>query len=384
MNADNVSENNTRKINLKLPSETPITQNGDITPSKVQDSSESEIKQMESSFSAKELKQIDSLCEQIDITDTSLVLQYGIGAQKKISKFSDTALERVRTKDAGDVGEMLTNLINELNGFSTEDVDFSGKSSRWIKRMVKTLQVQFSKVSNNVSSVVSTLEEHQLVLMQDISTLEALYKRTQLYFKELSMYILAGKKRLKFLRETKLQELYNKAKATSDPSAAHLYKDFFDACERFEKKLYDLELSRNIAMQMASQIRLIQNNDSILLSKIQTIINNTIPLWKSQMIIALGLANSINALKAQREVTNMTNELLRSNAKKLKAGTIEIARESERGIIDIQTLTETNRMLVETITEVQNIQNNGREQRKSAETELMLMESDLKRKLLNL
>ena len=183
MNNNDVLENNTHKINLKLHSEAPIMQNGDISPSKGQDSFESEIKQMESSFSAKELKQIDSFCEQIDITDTNLVLQYGIGAQKKISNFSDTALERVRTKDVGDVGEMLTNLICELNGFSTEDVDFSGKNSRWIKRMMKTLQTQFSKVSTNVSSVVTTLEEHQLVLMQDISTLEGLYNRTQLYFK---------------------------------------------------------------------------------------------------------------------------------------------------------------------------------------------------------
>lgn len=376
-----------RKITLELPkSPTPssLVPATDNVVSSTPDNSETEIQRMESTFSEKELAQINALSEQIDITDTNLVLQYGGVTQKKIAKFSDTALQRVRTKDAGDVGEMLIGLIDELSGFSTEDMDFVKKSAWRIKRMIKNLQAQFSKVSTNVNTVITMLEEHQLILMQDISTLDKLYDRTLIYFKELSMYILAGKKRLQVLRETELQKLLSNAQSTSDPQAAHMYKDYADACDRFEKKLYDLELSRTVAMQMSSQIRLLQNNDAVLLEKIQTTINNTIPLWKSQMVIALGLANTANALRAQREVTNMTNSLLRQNAKNLKQATVDVARESERGIIDIETLTETNKMLIDTITEVQEIQANGREQRKSAENELQLMENELKRKLMNI
>lgn len=359
-----------------------------LTPSSsatvTHDNSETEeIKQMESAFSQKELAQINSFCEQIDIANSHLVMQYGAAAQQKIANFSDTALAQVRNKDAGEVGDMLANLIDELNDFSTEDTNFIGKSVRKIRKIVSNLRTRFENVSANIEQIAGKLQEHQLVLMQDISTLEGLYKNNRRYFKELSMYILAGKKRLNFLRSTKLQELYVKAQNTTDQQVAHEYKDFADACDRFERKLHDLSLSRTVSIQMGTQIRLLQNNNSILAEKIRSTIVNTIPLWKSQMVIALGMANSMRAMEAQREVTNMTNSLLRSNAEKLKHATVEVAREAERGIIDIETLTETNKMLIDTITEVQDIQANGREQRKAAEDELRLLENDLMKRLTN-
>ena len=344
--------------------------------------SEPTTPQIETAFSEQELAQIAAFSEKIDITDPELVLQYGVGAQKKIAAFSDVTLERVRTKDSGYIGEMLTDLIGELKGFSTENTNFAGKGAWKIRRMISRLKTQYSKVSTNVSTIVDHLEEHQLTLMQDIKVLTGLYDRNQLYFKELSMYIKAGQQRLAHLRATRLQELHQIAQTTSDPQAAQAYKDFADACDRFEKKLHDLLLSRTVALQFAAQIRLLQNNDSTLVDKIQSTIVNTIPLWKNQMVLALGIANATNAMRAQRAVTNMTNDLLRANADKLKAGTAEIARESERGIIDIETLTHTNQMLIDTITEVQQIQAEGREQRRNAEAELRLLEGNLKQQLL--
>ena len=347
------------------------------------DTTETVTPSIEPAFSEQELAQIQSFSEKIDITNPELVLQYGAGAQKKIAAFSDATLERVRTKDSGFVGDMLTDLIGELKGFSTENTNFAGKGAWRIRRMISKLKTQYSKVSTNVDSIVDHLEEHQLTLMNDIKVLIGLYDRNQLYFKELSMYIKAGKQRLEHLRATRLQELHKVAQSTSDPQAAQAYKDYADACDRFEKKLHDLLLSRTVAMQFAAQIRLLQNNDSILVDKIQSTIVNTIPLWKSQMVVALGLANATNAMRAQRSVTNMTNSLLRSNAEKLKTSTVEIARESECGIIDIETLVHTNQMLIDTITEVQQIQVEGREQRQNAEAELKLLEDNLKQKLLN-
>ncbi|MBO5179023.1 MAG: toxic anion resistance protein [Clostridia bacterium] len=346
------------------------------------DTTETVTPSIEPAFSEQELAQIASFSEKIDITNPELVLQYGAGAQKKIAAFSDTTLERVRTKDSGFVGDMLTDLIGELKGFSTENTNFKGKGTWRIRRMISKLKAQYSKVSTNVGEIVDHLEEHQLTLMDDIKVLNGLYDRNQLYFKELSMYIKAGQQRLEHLRATRLQELYDAAQSNSSPQAAQAYKDFADACNRFEKKLHDLLLSRTVAMQFAAQIRLLQNNDSILVDKIQSTIVNTIPLWKSQMVVALGLANATNAMRAQRSVTNMTNSLLRSNAEKLKTSTVEIARESERGIIDIETLVHTNQMLIDTITEVQQIQAEGREQRQNAEAELKLLEGNLKQQLL--
>lgn len=331
-----------------------------------------------------ERKTVAEFAKKIDITNPSIVLKYGSSAQKKIASFSDTTLEKVRTKDSGFAGEMLTNLINELNGFNSESTNFLGKSTRKIRKAIKNLQIRFCSISTNVASIVDKLEEHQLVLMQDIQTYSNLYERNQLYFKELSMYILAGQARLNELRKTKLKELHDKAVATNAPEDVQAYNDFNDACNRFEKKLYDLQLTRQVALQMAPQIRLLQNNDSILVDKIQSTIVNTIPLWKSQMLIALGLANAANALRTQQAVNNATNALLLKNAELLKQGTIEVAKESERGIIDIETLTQTNKELIDTISEVQQIQSTGREKRKNAEYELALMEKELKQKLLEL
>lgn len=373
------------EITLELAPQTSpdveVNATTDVAPA---DNSKNEIIEMEAAFSEKELAQIEAFTKQIDVTDNGLVLQYGAGAQKKIAAFSDTTLERVRTKDLGDAGGMLTDLIGELEDFSPDTAKFNNASLRKLKKLVSGLRTQYSKVSTNVERIVGHLEEHQLTLMQDLKMLDTLYVHNQHYFKELSMYILAGKKRLEELRATRLEELCIAAQNTSDHQAAMAYKDFADALERFDKKLHDLMLSRTVAMQMASQIRLLQGNDSLLIDKIQSTIVNTIPLWKSQMVIALGLANSMNAMRAQRSVTNMTNNLLRKNAENLKTGTVEVAREAERGIIDIETLVETNQKLIETITEVQQIQAEGREKRHNAEAELQLLERDLKNKLLEM
>lgn len=363
--------------------ELPTTSSSSIPTDTSTDNSENKSSKIDIAFSDKERAYIDEFSKKIDITDHELVLQYGASAQKKIAAFSDTTLERVRTKDAGYVGEMLTELIHELNGFSTEGTDFVGKSARKIRKMITNLRSRYSKVSTNIASIIDLLEEHQLTLMQDIKELNKLYKNNKLYFKELTMYIIAGQKQLEYLRQTKLVQLLEAAQKSNDPHDAQAYKDFADACDRFEKKLHDLLLSRTVSMQFAAQIRLLQNNDSILVDKIQSTIVNTIPLWKNQMVLALGIAHSTNAMRAQRSVTDMTNRLLRRNAANLKTSTIEMARESERGIIDIETLTQTNQMLIDTITEVQKIQSEGREQRQNAETEMLLMEKNLKQKLLN-
>ena len=380
MNGIDYSQSPAPSVTLELTGTTSPTES---IVENITDNSETTLPNIEQpAFSEAEIAYIEDFSKKIDVTDPELILQYGAGAQKKIAAFSDTTLERVRTKDTGYVGDMLTDLIGELEGFSTEKTDFVGKSARKIRKMVTNLRTRYSKVSTNITGIVDHLEEHQLTLMQDIKVLNGLYDRNQLYFKELSMYIMAGKKRLEHLRKTKLVELHEAAKASNDPQAAQAYKDFADACDRFEKKLHDLLLSRTVAMQFAAQIRLLQNNDSILVDKIQSTIVNTIPLWKSQMVIALGIANSTNAMRAQRSVTNMTNRLLRSNADQLKTSTVEMAREAERGIIDIETLTHTNQMLIDTITEVQQIQSEGRQQRQNAEAELKLLEGNLKQQLL--
>lgn len=380
MNGIDYAQSPAPSVTLELSGTTSPTES---IVENITDNSETTLPNIEQpAFSEAEIAYIEDFSKKIDVTDPELILQYGAGAQKKIAAFSDTTLERVRTKDTGYVGDMLTDLIGELEGFSTEKTDFVGKSARKIRKMITNLRTRYSKVSTNITGIVDHLEEHQLTLMQDIKVLNGLYDRNQLYFKELSMYIMAGKKQLEHLRKTKLVELHEAAKANNDPQAAQAYKDFADACERFEKKLHDLLLSRTVAMQFAAQIRLLQNNDSILVDKIQSTIVNTIPLWKSQMVIALGIANSTNAMRAQRSVTNMTNRLLRSNADQLKTSTVEMAREAERGIIDIETLTHTNQMLIDTITEVQQIQSEGRQQRQNAEAELKLLEGNLKQQLL--
>ncbi|MBQ8611687.1 MAG: toxic anion resistance protein [Oscillospiraceae bacterium] len=340
----------------------------------------------DSSFTAEELKVINDFAQQIDITNSNVVLQYGAASQRKISGFSETALSNVRTKDLGETGAMITDLIGELKGFDIDDGNSKGILG-WFKKAANNLtalQAKYEKASVNVDRITSELEKHQVQLMKDIAMLDEMYQLNLTYFKELSMYIHAGKKRLAQLRAEDLAALQEKAKASGLPEDAQAANDFAALCDRFEKKIHDLELTRMVSIQMSPQIRLVQNNDTIMAEKIQSTIVNTIPLWKSQMVIAMGLAHSQQAMEAQREVTNMTNELLRKNADALKTATIETAKESERGIVDIETLKHTNAQLISTLDEVIKIQDEGRRKRAEAEAELGRLEGELKAKLLDI
>ena len=314
------------------------------------------------------------------------MLLYGASAQKKVADFSDSALATVRTDQTGETGEMLVKLISEIKGFSTDADKPSGlRGLFWnAKRNFEEIKNRYEKVDVNVDDVASTLEENQRKLLKDISMLNHLYDMNTQYFKELTMYIVAGEKKLAEVRAGALQELSAKAKASGDTMDAQRVNDLATACDRFEKKIHDLKLTRTVALQMAPQIRLLQNNDSLLVERIQSTLSNTLPLWKSQIVIALGLARSQQALHAQTAVTNMTNELLKKNAEMLKMGTIETAKEAERGIIDITTLAKTNQDLIDTITEVMNVQREGRQQRIDAEKQLIVLEAQLKQKLLEL
>ena len=339
-----------------------------------------------SSLSAEELKQVESFAQQIDITDTNTVLVYGAASQKHISDFSDTALSAVRTKDLGEVGDMLSDLVVELKGFNVDEKQKKGLFGLKKKAQFKieTLKADYAKAEVNVDKIAEMLEKHQVVLMKDTAMLDKMYETNQGYFKELTMYILAGKKKLDECRTVTLPALQKKAEETGLPEDAQAASDYANMINRFEKKLYDLELTRMVSIQMAPQIRLIQNNDTLLVEKIQTSIVNTIPLWKSQMVLALGMYHSQHAMQAQHEVTEVTNELLKKNAEKLKTGSIEVAKESERGVVDNETLVETNRMLIETLEEVQQIQRDGSAKRHAAEAELGRIEGELKQKLLDL
>ena len=334
-------------------------------------------------FTEEEQKKIDEFSEKIDITDSTQVLSYGAPAQKKVSEFSDAALEGVRTKDFGETGEMISNLIVQLKGLN----DDGGKGGflglfRKTKNKIQAMKIKYAKAEESVNTISGELERHQVVLLKDITTLDKLYEMNLEYLKELTMYIAAGKKKLDFERENTLPALTTKAKETGLPEDAQAANDFSELCNRFERKLHDLELTRVVAIQMAPQIRLLQNNDSMMSEKIQTVLVNTIPLWKSQMVLALGIAHSEEAMKAQRSVTDMTNELLRQNAEKLHSSTVEIAKETERGVVDIETLTHTNEQLIATLDEVQQIQTEGRVKRAEAEQKLRGIENELKEKLL--
>lgn len=339
-----------------------------------------------SMLSPTEKQTIEEFAKKIDIENPEHVLLYGASAQKKVADFSDSALATVRTDQTGETGEMLVKLISDIKGFSTEADKPSGiRGLFWnAKRNFEEIKNRYEKVDVNVDQVASTLEENQRKLLKDISMLNYLYDMNTQYFKELTMYIVAGEKRLKEVREGALVELSAKAKASGDTMDAQRVNDLATACDRFEKKIHDLKLTRTVALQMAPQIRLLQNNDSLLVERIQSTLSNTLPLWKSQIVIALGLARSQQALHAQTAVTNMTNELLKKNAEMLKMGTIETAKEAERGIIDITTLAKTNQDLIDTITEVMNVQKAGRQQRLDAEKQLIVLESQLKQKLLEL
>ena len=337
----------------------------------------------DSVLTEEERRVVDEFQEKIDITDSAMVMQYGAAAQQKVAGFSDAALQNVRTKDFGEVGDMMSKLVVELKGIEEPEKSkgFLGLFKR-ARYNIGVMQAKYDKAEVNVDKIVDALENHQVVLLKDISTLDKMYDMNLSYLKELTMYILAGKKRLQTERETTLVELVEKAKASGLPEDTQAANDFREKCERFEKKLYDLELTRTIAIQMAPQIRLVQNNDTLMTEKIQSTIVNTIPLWKSQMVIALGMAHSSQAMQAERAVNDMTNELLKKNAEALHQSTIEVAKESERGIVDIETLTKTNEQLIQTLDEVQQIQAEGHAKRAEAEKELARMEGQLRDKLL--
>ncbi len=337
----------------------------------------------ETPLTPEERKIVDDFADKIDVTNTTQVMQYGSAAQKKIASFSETALNNVRTKDLGEVGEAITGLVTELKGFDAteEEKGFLGFFKRSGNK-IAAMKAKYDKVEVNVDRITGVLDQHQVTLLKDIAMLDKMYDMNLSYFKELSMYILAGKKKLQQVRATVLPELVEKAKRTGLPEDAQAANDMSGMCECFEKKLHDLELTRMVSIQMGPQIRLVQNNDKIMAEKIQSTLVNTIPLWKSQMVLALGLAHSQQAMQAQRAVTDMTNELLRKNADALKMGSIETAREAERGVVDIETLKHTNEQLISTLDEVKRIQDEGREKRRAAEAELGRIEGELKEKLL--
>lgn len=338
----------------------------------------------ENILSEEERQMAEKFAEQIDLTNSNMILQYGAGTQKKMADFSESALENVRTKDLGEVGNLLSGVVKELKSFDEEEEKgFLGifkKSSNKITAM----KTKYAKAETNVNQICKVLESHQVQLMKDAALLDKMYELNLTYYKELTMYIVAGKKKLNEVRNGELQNLLQKAQATGLAEDAQAAKDLDSMCNRFEKKLHDLELTRQISMQTAPQIRLVQGNDTLMVEKIQSTIVNTIPLWKSQMVLGLGVEHSAQAAAAQREVTNMTNELLKKNAEKLKMATIDTVKESERGIVDIETLKQTNESLISTLDEVMHIQQEGREKRKAAEQEMQKLEMDLKQKLLQI
>lgn len=339
----------------------------------------------ETPLSEEEKKMIEEFAEKIDVTNTQQILTYGAASQKKLGEFSDMALEKVKTKDMGETGKMLTDLIVELKDIDSPE-DKKGILGLFKKagNSVELLKARYDSADKNVERIKSQLEDQQIVLMKDIATLDKMYEYNLAYFKEITMYILAGKKKLAQVRENELAALTAKAQASGLPEDAQAARDLADLCDRFEKRLYDLELSRNVSIQMGPQIRLIQSNDTMMSEKIQTTIVNTIPLWKNQMVLSLGIAHSQEAMAAERAVTDATNALLKKNADTLKQGTIDIAKESERGIIDIETLKYTNSQLISTLDELNKIRTDGKAKRAAAEEELGRIEGELKAKLLEL
>ena len=344
------------------------------------------VKIDDSMLSEAERKQVDEFSKKIDISDSQLVLNYGVAAQKSVAGFSESALKSVRTKDLGEVGEALSSLVIELKNFGQEEEDKGGIFGFFKKagNKMETMKAQYSKAEVNVDKIVRELEQHQVVLMKDIAMFDQMYELNLKYYKELTMYIIAGKKRLAQVQAEDLEELRKKAERTGAQEDAQAYNDLVQMCNRFEKKLHDLELTRMVSIQMGPQTRMLQNNDTLMVEKIQSSLVNTIPLWKSQMVLALGMENSRKATAAQAAVTNTTNELLRKNAEMLKMGTISAAKEAERSIIDIETLQHTNQQLISTLDEVIQIQKEGAQKRREAEVELGRIEGELKQKLMEL
>ena len=337
-------------------------------------------------LSPEEQKMVNDFAEKIDLTNSQMVLQYGAASQKKLSDFSETALSRVKTQDMGETGELITGLIAELQGFDANAEQPKGILGFFKKtsNSIEQLKTRYDSADKNVERIKAKLEDHQVVLMKDIAMLDKMYEYNLVYFKELTMYILAGKKKLADVRANELKAAQEKAQRTQLPEDAQAARDLADMCDRFEKKLYDLELTRNVSIQMGPQIRLIQSNDTMMAEKIQTTIVNTIPLWKNQMVLALGIAHSQQAMAAERAVTDATNELLKKNAATLKQGTIDIAKESERGIVDIETLQQTNKQLIETLDELNKVRADGKVKRANAEQELGRIEGELRQKMLEI
>lgn len=355
----------TEQKEVLLKTEEPLTPEAELTP--------------------EEEKIVSDFAEKIDLKNSNLVLQYGAGAQKKIADFSETALDNVKSKDLGEVGQMLSDVVVELRGFETEEEEkgFFGFFKKNVNRL-ESMKVKYAKAEDNVNQICKVLENHQIQLLKDIALLDKMYDLNTTYFKELTMYILAGKRKLEKVQKQELPMLMDRAAKSALPEDAQAANDLAAMLNRFEKKIHDLELTRMISIQMAPQIRLVQNNDTLMTEKIQSTLVNTIPLWKSQMVLAIGINHSEEAAKAQRQVTDMTNELLRKNAEVLKTATIETAKESERGIVDVETLKKTNESLITTLDEVVRIQSEGRQKRREAEAELARMEGELKNKLLQL
>lgn len=330
-----------------------------------------------------ERRQVEEFSRQIDLHNSTAILQYGVGTQKKMADFSGDALENVKTKELGEIGEMLSGVVAQLRDFEEDEKGFLGIFKKPANKL-ESMKAKYSKAEANVNKICEALEGHQIQLLKDIDILDKMYDLNLTYFKELTMYILAGKKKLQETRETELPQLIDKAEKSGLAEDAQAARDLEALCERFEKKLHDLELTRMVSIQTAPQIRLVQSDDTMMVEKIQSTIVNTIPLWKSQMVLALGVNHAQQAARAQREVSDMTNELLKKNAEVLKMATVESAKESERGVIDMETLKNTNASLISTLDEVMKIQTEGREKRRTAETEMKAMENELKEKLLQI
>lgn len=377
------------KLDQAVPTLTfePFTETKKEAPAPQQEMPKPEpIYEEEALLSEQEKKQVEAFAEKIDLNNSTLVLQYGAGAQKKIADFSDKTLENVRSKDLGETGTMLASLVSELKqtGEPEEEKGFLASFFKKSTGKLEVLKARYEKAEGKVDEIVDILTKHQVQLIQDAAMLDQMYQLNQTYFKELSMYILAGKKKVDKARQTELETLRQKAIASGTQEDAQAVSDYSSMIERFEKKVHDLELTRMVALQMAPQIRMVQSNDTVMAEKIQSTIVNTIPLWKNQMVIAMGENHSAQAAKAQKEVTDMTNQLLLSNAQKLKQTTVDIRRESERGIVDIETLRQTNGILIDTMNEILKIQQEGREQRRQAQAQLAQMEQQMKEKLLEI
>ena len=377
------------KLDQAVPTLTfePFTETKKEAPAPQQEMPKPEpIYEEEALLSEQEKKQVEAFAEKIDLNNSTLVLQYGAGAQKKIADFSDKTLENVRSKDLGETGTMLASLVSELKqtGEPEEEKGFLASLFKKSTGKLEALKARYEKAEGKVDEIVDILTKHQVQLIQDAAMLDQMYQLNQTYFKELSMYILAGKKKVDKARQTELETLRQKAIASGTQEDAQAVSDYSSMIERFEKKVHDLELTRMVALQMAPQIRMVQSNDTVMAEKIQSTIVNTIPLWKNQMVIAMGENHSAQAAKAQKEVTDMTNQLLLSNAQKLKQTTVDIRRESERGIVDIETLRQTNGILIDTMNEILKIQQEGREQRRQAQAQLAQMEQHMKEKLLEI